>query len=282
MKLFKIPSLPVVSGKVNKDETLKEFYIKDIEKGKVLDGGSFGATFIAKFNGKQVALKQLHARNDEVPKFLKEGKIKSCLMHENIVGLQAVCYKPLMFMMELVGFDFNVFGTDRKLTTLGDLLLYCNSFMFQKNQTIVPSAATDIVKGLKYLYLKEVVHRDLKPFDFNSSLSKFSINGIERNKIFQGKPIICKLCDFGESRSELKQKKLIACTRTNALTRGRLAYMAPELLPGNMLLQSASLSDYKKADIWSLGMTLFCMLHPVLGSPFLIKLSETGFDATET
>ena len=45
-----------------------------------------------------------------------------------------------------------------------------------------------------------------------------------------------------------------------------------------MLLQSASLSDYKMADIWSLGMTLFCMLHPDLGSPFLIELSETGFD----
>ena len=40
--MFKIPSLPFVSEKVNKDETLK-----DIEKGKVLGGGSFG-TFIRK------------------------------------------------------------------------------------------------------------------------------------------------------------------------------------------------------------------------------------------
>ena len=45
-----------------------------------------------------------------------------------------------------------------------------------------------------------------------------------------------------------------------------------------MLLQSASLSDYKMADVLSLGMTLFCMLHPDLGSPFLTELSETGFD----
>ena len=64
--MFKIPSLPVVSEKVNEDETLKEFSMKDIEKGEVLGGGSFGTTFIAKFNGKEVALKQLHARNDEV------------------------------------------------------------------------------------------------------------------------------------------------------------------------------------------------------------------------
>ena len=75
----------------------------------------------------------------------------------------------------------------------------------------------------------------------------------------------------------LKQTKSIACTRTNAVTRGTLAYMVPEVLPGDMLLQSTSLCDYKMADIWSLGMTLFYMLHLDLGSPFLIKLSETGF-----
>ena len=44
-----------------------------------------------------------------------------------------------------------------------------------------------------------------------------------------------------------------------------------------MLLQWKSLYDYKMADIWSLIMTLFCMLDHDLGSPFLIKLSETGF-----
>ena len=56
-KMFKIPSLPDVSEKVNKNETLKEFSMKDIEKGEVLGGGSFGTTFNAKFNGKEVALK---------------------------------------------------------------------------------------------------------------------------------------------------------------------------------------------------------------------------------
>ena len=86
--MFKIPSLPVVSEKVNKDETLKEFSMKDIEKGEVLGGGSFGTTFIAKFNGKEVALKQLHARNDKVPKFLSEAKIFSCLMHEKMLALK--------------------------------------------------------------------------------------------------------------------------------------------------------------------------------------------------
>ena len=39
--MFKIPSLLVVIEKVNKDETLKEFSMKGIEKGEVLGGGSF-------------------------------------------------------------------------------------------------------------------------------------------------------------------------------------------------------------------------------------------------
>ena len=42
--------------------------MKDIEKGEVLGGSSFETTFIAKFNGKEVALKQLYARNDEISK----------------------------------------------------------------------------------------------------------------------------------------------------------------------------------------------------------------------
>ena len=249
--MFKIPSLPVVCEKVNKDETLKEFSIKDIEKGVVLSGGSFGTTLIAKFNGKEIALKQLHARNDEVPKFLKEAKIMSCLMHENIVGFEAVCCHSLMFMMELVVFDFKVFGTDKKLTTLEGLLRYCDSFMSRKIGTILLSAATDIVKGLKYLHSKEVVHRDLKPANVLISNHHYRnlVTTEERNKVFQDKPIICNFCDFGESRSMLKQTKSIACTCTNAVTRGTLAYVALELLLGDILLQSASLCDYKMSDI---------------------------------
>ena len=252
--MFKITSLPVFSEKVNKDEILKEFSMKDIEKGEVLGGGSFGTTFIANFNGKEVALKQLHASNDEVPKFLKEAKIMSCLMNENIVGFEAVCYHPLMLMMELAIFNFNVSGTDKKLTTLENpqlttLLHYCDSFMFQKIETILPSAATDIVKGLKYLHAKEVVHRDLKPGNVLISNHHYRnlVTTEECNKVFQDKPTICKLCDFGESRSMLKQTKSIACKRKNAVTRGTLAYMTP----GDMLLQSASLCDYKMSDMVS-------------------------------
>ena len=163
--MFKIPSLHDVSEKVNTDEKLKRFSIKDIEKGNALGGTSFGTTFIAKFIGKEVSLKQLHARNYEVLKFLKEAKIMSSLVHGNIFGFEAVFYKLLIFMKELVVFDINVFYTDPKLKTLEDLLRCCDSSMFQKIEKTLPSA-TDTVEGLKYFHSKEVLHLDLKPAMF--------------------------------------------------------------------------------------------------------------------
>ena len=51
----------------------------------------------------------------------------------------------------------------------------------------------------------------------------------DRNKDFQDKPTICKLCDFGKSRCMLKQTKSTACART----KGTLASMAAVLLPGD-------------------------------------------------
>ena len=131
-------------------------------------------------------------------------------------------------MMEFLVFDFNVFGTDGKRTTLDDILRYCGSFMFQNIEKIIPSAAIDIVKGLKYLYSNEVVHRDLKPA--NVLIYRNSGTTEEHNKVFQDKSIICKFCDFDQSRYMLRQTKSIACTRT---TRETLAQMAPELLPGD-------------------------------------------------
>ena len=67
--------------------------------------------------------------------------------------------------------------------------------MFRKIGTILPSAATDIVKGLKYLPSKEVFHRDLKPANVLISNHHYRnlVTTKEHNKVFQDKPIICKL-----------------------------------------------------------------------------------------
>ena len=183
---------------MNKVETLKEFSIKDIEKGEVLGSGSFETTFIANLFQSSCMRVTTKFQN-----FLKTRKVWVALYMKILLALKQYYYKLSMFMMELVVFDFNVFGTDRKLTTLEDLLRYCDNFMFKKIENILLSAATDIVKGLKYLHSKEVVHHDLKPSNVLISNHHYRnlVTMEERNKVFQDRPIICKLCDFGESRS---------------------------------------------------------------------------------
>ena len=44
--------------------------------------------------------------------------------------------------------------------------------------------------------------------------------------------------------------------------------MAPELFIEELQLKSASINDLKIADIWSLGMVIFCIFNPDLGYPY--------------
>ena len=72
-------------------------------------------------------------------------------MHENNVGFEAVCYQPLMFMMELVVLDFNVFGTDKKLTTLEELLHYWA--IFKKVRHLVSGMFGKILTSMGIFFL---------------------------------------------------------------------------------------------------------------------------------
>ena len=75
--MFKIPSLPDFADNIKKDDSIQEFSLNDVEKWEMLGAGSFGTTFLGKFKGKEVALKQLHASQNEVPKFYISGLLFS-------------------------------------------------------------------------------------------------------------------------------------------------------------------------------------------------------------
>ena len=89
-------------------------------------------------------------------------RITSCITYEYIVGFAAVCYKPLMFMMELVVFYFNVFGADGKLTTLENLLSYYDSFMFKELRQFFLLLLLIFMKGWSIFTQRMVVHRYVK------------------------------------------------------------------------------------------------------------------------
>ena len=51
-------------------------------------------------------------------------------------------------------------------------------------------------------------------------------------RIYQECPIVCKVCDFGVSRSLEVQTQSILKSRTDEICRGTLEYMAPEIHTG--------------------------------------------------
>lgn len=110
----------------------------------------------------------------------------------------------------------------------GDLMKYIKT----KNNNFDYIYIFQIILGLKYLYNKSILHRDIKPQNIL----------IDNN--------IIKICDFGFAR-DLKNNDLL-----NTFC-GSPLYMAPEIL---------KLGEYTdKSDIWSLGVIIYEILfkeHP--------------------
>ena len=66
-------------------------------------------------------------------------------------------------------------------------------------------------------------------------------------------PIVCKLGDLGEARSELAKSSMIpASIHTKHIDRGGPAFMTPETQIDSQLLATANLNDLKKLIIWAL------------------------------
>jgi serine/threonine protein kinase len=96
-------------------------------------------------------------------------------------------------------------------------------------------------------------------------------------------PLICKLTDFGESRSQDIRTNTILHSKTNQVNRGTPVFMAPELLVNDFQLPAASVEDLKKADIWAYGMVLFNLINPGLKHLFQIniKMKQAGTSLEE-
>lgn len=97
---------------------------------------------------------------------------------------------------------------------------------------------------------------------FQTTTSYTRLDEANLRAVFQNKPIVCKLTDFGESRSEEIQTATL-CTGTVNETvnvyRGSPAYMAPDL---------------KYVDIWALGMVYFMILNPDLDYPYFLDIQQ--------
>ena len=278
---FKIPSLAKLSApRVKVDPTLPTYDCDLLQKEDEIGRGSFGVVFKAKFKGCDVVFKELqgtYADETDIKRFVKEAKLMNDLKNKspNIVEFHAISYSPLTMMMEYACFDFEPFGGTMRCSGLNTFLSFVNKFQCQGIEFFQLKIAHDITEGLTCLHSCGIVHRDLKPANILVSNQHY-VNikdEEEKERIIAGNPIVCKLTDFGESRSELIKTQTMLATKTVRLQRGTFPFMAPEQFDTSHS-PCARQAELFKIDIWQLGMVFFCLLNPNLETPLMIEYQE--------
>ncbi|KAF9778810.1 hypothetical protein IL306_003187 [Fusarium sp. DS 682] len=125
------------------------------------------------------------------------------------------------------------------------------------------STFRDTVLGLEYLHYQGVVHRDIKPAnllwskDHRVKISDFGVS-------YFGRPIRDGESDDTVSESEAKD---FDDDLELAKTVGTPAFFAPELCYTELDTEQPKVSE--QIDVWSLGVTLYCLIYARI--PFLAE-----------
>eukprot|EP00111_Clytia_hemisphaerica_P009721 TCONS_00028514-protein len=136
-------------------------------------------------------------------------------------------------MQEYVEFNFSFCGDNHAVSSLIDFFKRVNQkSKFTQIEHFPFFIARNVASGLSHLHNLRIAHRDLKPANILVSNQHFS----NEKDLYQHNPIICKLADFGESRTEVLHTKAMLMTsaaRKTSVTdisRGTIAYLPPEML----------------------------------------------------
>ena len=118
------------------------------------------------------------------------------------------------------------------------------------------SIATQVIAGLRYLHDNYVVHCDLK-----------AANVFVQNDAYGN--FLAKLGDFGMAQFEIVQfSRTQSSTQSNEVTRGTIAYMAPELL------ETGAKHD-QRTDVYSFAMFLVELTLPERSHPWEGKIASS-------
>ena len=202
------------------------FSYKNLVDEEEIGVGAFAVIFTAKLPDKsKVVVKKLISADEETKKSLiKEARLLQNLRHANVVEFKGICTDQLSLLLEYAYFDFRPFGCDIQTHNLAEFLAVCEeSSCDGMNVAVFTHAAFDVAPGLKYLHQNNIAHGDLKPanilvynwhYDHLSDQEKIK-------QIIAIKPLVCKLADFGESRSTDIQTQNMLKSRTNRVDRGK-------------------------------------------------------------
>ncbi|KAF4984534.1 hypothetical protein FZEAL_310 [Fusarium zealandicum] len=136
---------------------------------------------------------------------------------------------------------------------------YVPCFTFEQAR----STFRDTVLGLEYLHYQGVVHRDIKPAnllrsrDHRVKISDFGVS-------YFGRPI--RDGEFDDTVSESEAKDFDDDLEL-AKTVGTPAFFAPELCYTDLDTEQPKVSE--QIDVWSLGVTLYCLIYARI--PFLAE-----------
>ena len=174
--------------------------------------------------------------------------------------------------MEYCVFSFTPFKRVEKFNSLDQCLQYLSTEdLFTYFPGILNFMESDIGKGLAYLHDNKMVHRDIKPGNILVTNTHYAHETKYLASLFEKRPVICKLADFGEGQSEMAQTKTSLSNKTKLAER---AFMAPEISVGPLKLTSVGNEQLKSIDNWALIMTIFVILNPDQEHPFFLDFQN--------
>lgn len=182
-------------------------------------------------------------------------------------------------MQEYVGFNFPVYGDEVQVSSLKGFLRKIDSdFDFNGFEHFPLIMIKDVANGLSCLHKLEISHRDLKPANILVSNQHYNETNLE--EIYTRRPVVCKLADFGESRSDIVHTRAMLLTHTvkmsnvNDFNRGTAAFSSPELLVKELRTKFMSQEELSKADVWAFGMVIFSILNSNQAYPYQKNLEK--------
>ena len=224
-----------IKNSANLDNKIPETSLQFYQIIKLLGKGSFGKVYLGlqKLTNRLVAIKCLEKL------YFKDELTKKKILSEVKILKRLLGHPNIIKLLEVFENKKYVFFV-MEYAANGDLLKYLKS-KGTLDEEEGKYLFYQIVCGLRYIHRQGIIHRDIK------------LDNILIDEAFH-----CKICDFGVSRY-MKPHELVneQC--------GTPAYLAPEIV-----LEMG----YKGfgADIWSLGVLLFCILTG--GMPFKASTIE--------